>query len=62
MRRETLDLPFLEREEFLALLVSRRKLVRADDSDASVRGLLDSATGKRFLIQEGELFPAEEVA
>jgi hypothetical protein len=42
-------------EEFLRLLLSRRRLVRADGADGQVRGLLDPQTGTRFLIERGAL-------
>jgi hypothetical protein len=53
------DSQFVEREEFLTLLTSRRQLVRANDSGAGVWGLFEPATGKRFLIEE-EKFLAPE--
>ena len=43
---------FLNAREFVSLAVSRRKLVRADEAGATVRGLLDPETGTRYLIED----------
>jgi hypothetical protein len=53
---------FVEREEYLALITSMRKLERADDYTAELRGLLDRSSGERFVIEEERLFPAELAA
>ena len=54
--RECLHSTFVEADEFVRLLLSRRELVRSDDSDGNVRGLLDLKTGRRFLIVQEKLF------
>jgi hypothetical protein len=46
---------FVEPHEFLKLLLSRRELIRADDFDGKVRGLLDVETGRRYLIKREKL-------
>jgi hypothetical protein len=50
------NVTFVEREEFFRLLLSTRKLTRADEPAKSVRGLLDETTGARFLIEVDSLF------
>lgn len=47
---------FVQREEFCRLLLSTRRLVRSDEPDINVRGLLDTETGDRFLIEQEKLF------
>jgi hypothetical protein len=54
--RERSELTFVHREEFCKLLVSFRRVVRADEPAASLRGLLDLDTGKRYLIEQENLF------
>jgi hypothetical protein len=46
---------FVEREEFLRLMLGRRELVRSDSSGGKVRGLLDPTIGQRFLIDRNKL-------
>ncbi len=41
--------------EFRALAVSHRRMVRADDAHAQVRGLRDLETGELFLVDERAL-------
>ena len=53
--RESTKLDFVQRDEFCKLLLSSKKLVRADEPRASVRGLLDVETGKRYLIEQENL-------
>ena len=48
---------FVDRAEFLHLLVGKTKLVRDDDRSAHLRGLYDPVEHKRFLIEEDKLFP-----
>ena len=50
-----LDSTYVQAEEFLSLLLSRRELVRSDTLDGEVRGLLDLKTGERFLIEQAKL-------
>ena len=52
---------FVEPEEYYDLIMSTRKLDRADDYSARLRGLLDRVSGERYLIEEEKLF-AESVA
>jgi hypothetical protein len=63
-RRQSLrlqaDSRFVDCEEFRELLTSRRKLVRADDRSAGVRGLFEPATGERFFIEENRLVTGED--
>ena len=47
---------FVDLAEYCQLLVSRQKLVRADEPAANVRGLMDLSSGARFLIAEETLF------
>ncbi len=49
------DATFLSPRQFLSLATSRRKLLRADESGATVRGLFDPETGKRYLIEAKQL-------
>ena len=51
------DAIYVQSDEFLSLLVSRRDLVRSDSFGGEVRGLLDRKTGKRVLIEQAKLFP-----
>jgi hypothetical protein len=46
---------FLSSRQFVSLAISRRKLLRSDESGATVRGLFDPETGKRYLIEAKEL-------
>ena len=47
---------FVARDEFCKLLLSSQRLVRSDEPRSQVRGLLDLDTGKRFLIEQENLF------
>ena len=58
MPGRTADSRIVAREEFVTLLTSRRRLFRADSKDVGLRGLVEPATGQRFLIEERRLFPA----
>lgn len=49
------DRRFIDAERFCELLVSTRHLIRADDSAAGLRGLLEPTTGIRFMIEEQHL-------
>ena len=46
---------FLGRDAFCMLLRSRRRLERANDQVANVRGLYDRETGVRYFIEEERL-------
>ncbi len=54
--RDRADFTYVQREEFCRLLLSTRRMVRSDEPDRNVRGLLDTETGKRFLIEQEKLF------
>lgn len=46
----------VRRDEFCALLLSRRLLERANDESSHCRGLFDPRTGELFDIRESDLF------
>lgn len=46
---------FIGSREFCALLTSNKAMERSDESSLSIRGVLDVATGVRFLIEEETL-------
>ena len=48
--RRSPDARFVTRDEFVAMLVSRRELIRADDEESRMRGLRDCRTGRCYLI------------
>jgi hypothetical protein len=50
--RERADVRFVDRGEFLELLVSTRRLERRDDRVAGLRGLYDPIEGVTFVIEE----------
>jgi hypothetical protein len=50
------DFSFVQPNEFLSLMLGRRKMVRSDSLGGTVRGLLDVRTGKRYLIEEEALW------
>jgi hypothetical protein len=50
------DSRFVQRDEFLSLLLGRRKIVRSDSKDGKVHGLLDVQNRKRYLIEEEALW------
>ena len=52
------DARFVNKEEYFRLLVGFRRLVRADDAEKNLRGLLDEETGTRYMIHEEELITA----
>ena len=52
------NLIFVDAYEFRRLAISTRKLVRADESDAGLRGLQDLDTGERFVTEVENLFQA----
>jgi hypothetical protein len=54
--RERTASTFVQREEFCRLLLSCRRMVRADEPAVQVRGLLDMETGMRYLIEQERLF------
>jgi len=43
------DCTVLSAEEYLELVVSRRHLLRADDPEGALLGLLDPQTGRRYV-------------
>ena len=45
----------INRDEYIRLASSRRKFYRWDSEDRSVRGLLDRASGMRYVIPERDL-------
>lgn len=47
---------FVSAVEFARLAVSNRTMVRADDLEADVRGLVDLATGRLYVTEEEGLF------
>lgn len=51
------DGEFVDRWEFCWLLVSSRRITRADETAAGIRGLLDLDRNIRYLIEEEKLFP-----
>jgi hypothetical protein len=46
---------FVERDEFLKLLLSSRKMVRIGYPSKNVRGVVDLATKTRYLIEADKL-------
>ncbi len=50
------DCRFVEPSEFCRLLNSRRRMVRCDELSVGVRGVLDTETGVRFLVETERLF------
>jgi hypothetical protein len=54
--RERSEFTFVQRDEFCRLLLSTRRMVRSDEPDVNVRGLMDVETGARFLIEQEKLF------
>ena len=50
------NITFVQRDEFCSLLLSTRRMVRSDEPGRGVRGLLDTQTGARFLIEQDKLF------
>ena len=54
--RESANSTFVPREEFCRLLLSTRRMVRSDERELHVCGLLDMETGTRFLIEQEKLF------
>ena len=55
MMQASHDSRFVQPDEFLSLLLGRRKIVRSDSKDGTVRGLLDVQTGERYQIEEEAL-------
>jgi hypothetical protein len=54
--RERSGATFVQRDEFCRLLLSCKRMVRADEPADQLRGLLDIETGMRFLIEQEKLF------
>ena len=54
--QERSDCSFVGRGEFLRMLMSTDRLIRADERLGRLRGLLDLKSNCRFLIEEEELF------
>ena len=46
----------VEAEEYCRLAISHRKLLRADDKENGLRGLLDPEEGVCYMISEQKLF------
>jgi hypothetical protein len=46
----------IDPDEYCLLAVSSRRLVRADEPKAELRGLLDPVTNERFFTEEERLF------
>lgn len=46
---------FVQAEEFCQLLLSSRQMVRSDERESNLRGLLDLETGRRYLIDQEQL-------
>lgn len=49
---------FVDPDEFLHQMMSRRRLLRCDTNGATVRGLFDPQTGRRILVEESRLIEA----
>ena len=47
---------FVERNEFVGLVLSNKKMERSDVSNAGLYGLFDPVSGKQFLIEDEKLF------
>ncbi len=45
----------VDRETFVSLLVARRRLLRCDDTDQGLRGLLDQDSGHWYVIKEAAI-------
>lgn len=43
---------WLDPEEYLEMAISARKMMRCDEPDQGILGLVDLATGQRYLIRE----------
>ncbi len=50
--RGQLTAKWLEPDEYLEMAISVRKMARCDEPDQGIRGLVDLATGQRYLIRE----------
>lgn len=46
---------WVSREQFIQLLVAHHRLVRCDDLESGLRGLMDPTTGDCFFIGEKDL-------
>ena len=53
--REQPGLTFVHRDEFCELLLSFKRMIRSDEPDVNVRGLLDVESGIRYLIEQERL-------
>ena len=51
------DCRFVDSQEFCELLVGFKRLVRSDEKELQLRGLLDLDTGVRYLIDQNHLNP-----
>jgi hypothetical protein len=49
---------FLDRHAYCEMAISNRNLVRADQPEAGLRGVMEPATGRCFLIEDEKLFGA----
>ena len=52
---------FVDRDEFMRLLVSSKNLIRVNEDTSGLRGLFDVNANCTFLIDEDELFGGESV-
>lgn len=50
--RRTPNCRFINYDEYRTLVISTRRLFRADEVQAAVRGLLDPSTGTRYFMEE----------
>ncbi len=50
------DVVYVDRGKYCQLALSTRKLVRSDKRHLGLRGLLDPAIGKCYVIAENDLF------
>jgi hypothetical protein len=60
--RAQAECQFVDPETFVSLVVAPRRLWRADDPVAGVRGVYDPLTGVRFLAEEERLRDCEVAA
>ncbi|MBI1372109.1 MAG: hypothetical protein GC159_05030 [Phycisphaera sp.] len=46
---------YVDRDQFVELLLCNKHIVRCDEPGGEVRGLLDTETGQRYLISQNDL-------
>lgn len=49
------EVEFVDPDEFCMLLISNRLLLRSDDVERGIRGLVDPSDGKRYVVAESAL-------